>query len=89
MSASGEMRLAPRVDAHHHLWDLAVREQPWKTGKPQLRRSFSFADLNGHLNRHRIDATVVVKTVPVAAETSELLALAARELRIAGVVGWG
>jgi predicted TIM-barrel fold metal-dependent hydrolase len=20
------------IDAHHHLWDLSVREQPWLTG---------------------------------------------------------
>jgi L-fuconolactonase len=21
-----------RIDAHHHVWDLAVRDQPWMTG---------------------------------------------------------
>ena len=37
---------------------------------------------------HQVDATVVVQTIPVAAETPELLALAADEPMVAGVVGW-
>ncbi len=76
------------MDAHHHLWDLATRPQPWTEGEPSLARSFSFEDLRGHLDRHGIAAGVVVQTVAVAAETPELLALAAAEARIAGVVGW-
>ena len=76
------------MDAHHHLWDLATRPQPWTEGEPSLARSFSFEDLRGHLDRHGIAAGVVVQTVAVAAETPELLALAAVEARIAGVVGW-
>jgi len=77
-----------RVDAHHHVWDLAVRDQPWTAGLPPLRRTFRMADLRPWLLRHRIGATIVVQTVTVAAETPELLALAAAEPTIAGVVGW-
>ena len=35
------------VDAHHHVWDLAVRDQPWIAGPPMaaIRRSFSVDDL--------------------------------------------
>jgi L-fuconolactonase len=36
-----------RVDAHHHIWDLSVREQGWMAG-PELepiRRNFSIEDL--------------------------------------------
>ena len=39
--------LSSRVDAHHHLWDLAVRDQPWITGEAMapLRRRFDVAEL--------------------------------------------
>ena len=31
------------IDAHHHVWDLAVRDQDWITGEPMapIRRSFT------------------------------------------------
>lgn len=77
-----------RIDAHHHVWDLAVRDQPWTADLPVLRRSFGFDELRPHLRAHRMDATVVVQTVCDAQETPELLALAAREPAVAGVVGW-
>jgi len=77
-----------RVDAHHHLWDLAVRDQPWTAGLPALRRSFALAELEPELRREGIDVTVLVQTVDVAEETPELLALAAKHPVIAGVVGW-
>ncbi|MDA0169771.1 amidohydrolase family protein [Solirubrobacter taibaiensis] len=77
-----------RVDAHHHLWDLAVRDQPWIDGAAlaPLRRSFRVDDL--YAAAQGIDATVVVQTVTVPEETPDLLALAAEHELIAGVVGW-
>jgi L-fuconolactonase len=77
-----------RIDAHHHVWDLDVRDQPWTAELPALRRSFTIDELRPSLDRHRIDATVVVQTVCVAEETPELLAMAASDPAIAGVVGW-
>ncbi|MBU2670323.1 amidohydrolase family protein [Actinoplanes bogorensis] len=85
-----------RVDAHHHVWDLAVRDQPWTAGLPALRRTFTFDDLVPALDRNAIDGTILVQTmtVPVATsanddgETSEMLALARTRPRILGVVGW-
>jgi L-fucono-1,5-lactonase len=82
------MSRSPRIDAHHHVWDLAVRDQPWTAGLPALRRSFPFDELRPCLVAHRIDATVLVQTIAAADETPELLALAAVEPMIAGVVGW-
>ena len=78
------------VDAHHHLWDLDVRDQDWITGAAlvPLRRDFlldeyrPLADANGvdrqcrRADRHR------------AGGDPELLALAASSDLIAGVVGW-
>lgn len=77
-----------RIDAHHHLWDLDVREQPWTVELPALRRSFGIDELRPTLVANEIDATVLVQTVCITDETPELLALADAEPVIAGVVGW-
>ncbi|WP_445518743.1 amidohydrolase family protein [Streptomyces sp. NEAU-174] len=79
-----------RIDAHHHLWDLTRREQPWMDGAwaEPIRRTFTPDDLAPHLEAHRIDATVVVQSSSSVEETRELLALAGGSDRIAGVVGW-
>ncbi|MFE6552252.1 amidohydrolase family protein [Streptomyces sp. NPDC057746] len=77
-----------RIDAHHHLWDLDVRDQPWTRTIPVLRHSFTMDDLRSELHRSAVDATVVVQTLPTPEETPELLALAARDPHIRAVVGW-
>ena len=78
------------VDAHHHVWDLAVRDQPWIAGPEmsQIRRSFGVDDLRPTARAAGVTATVLVQTVTVAEETPELLALAAADPLVAGVVGW-
>ncbi|WP_299531910.1 amidohydrolase [uncultured Streptomyces sp.] len=80
----------PLVDAHHHVWDLAVRDQEWITGDTlaPLRRSFTLADLEPEARAAGVTATVLVQTVTVAEETPEFLALAAGDNLVAGVVGW-
>ena len=77
-----------RIDAHLHVWDLGVRPQPWTTGMTELERSFSLADVRPALAVNHFDAAIVVQTVTVPDETPELLALAAREPVVGGVVGW-
>jgi L-fuconolactonase len=79
-----------RVDAHHHLWDLAVRDEPWIAGPAMapLRRQFSLADLTAATAQGGIDHTVVVQTVADVDETVELLRLAAGSPIISGVVGY-
>lgn len=77
------------VDAHHHVWDLSVREQDWITADmAAIRRSFAIDDLRDSAHTSDIEATVLVQTVPVAAETPELLAVAAADPLVAAVVGW-
>jgi L-fuconolactonase len=76
------------IDAHHHVWDLTVRDQPWTEGLAPLRRSFAFDDLRPALREGGVTATVLVQTITVPEETPELLALAAAEPAVAGVVGW-
>jgi L-fuconolactonase len=77
-----------RIDAHHHVWDLEDRDQPWTANFPPLRRSFGLAELQPLLVAARIDRTILVQTVTVPDETPELLKLAAAHDEIAGVVGW-
>jgi L-fuconolactonase len=78
------------VDAHHHVWDLAVRDQPWLDGDAMapIRRSFAVEDLRPDARAAGIGATVLVQTVDVPEETPEMLALAAVDPLVAGVVGW-
>ncbi|WP_406281587.1 amidohydrolase family protein [Streptomyces sp. NBC_00209] len=85
------MTAGPRiVDAHHHVWDLAVRDQDWITGEAlaPLRRDFTLADLEPEARAAGVSATVLVQTVTAAGETPEFLALADRSELVAGVVGW-
>ncbi|MFE2722538.1 amidohydrolase family protein [Kitasatospora sp. NPDC059327] len=78
------------IDAHHHLWDLTARPQPWITGAAlaPLARSFGVDEFTSRARAAGVTATVVVQTVCVPGETPELLALAAGDGLIAGVVGW-
>ena len=76
------------VDAHHHVWDLAVRDQDWIAPGSPLRRNFSVADLAPEARAAGVDRTILVQTITVPEETPEFLALAARHELIAGVVGW-
>lgn len=78
------------VDAHHHVWDLSVRDQDWITGPElrPLRRNFGVGDLAPEARAAGVGRTVLVQTITVSEETPEFLALAAEHELIAGVVGW-
>ena len=80
----------PRIDAHHHVWDLSVRDQGWIIGPAMqpLRRTFGLADLTPLAAARDVSATVLVQTLAVAEETPELLALAGGDGLVAGVIGW-
>ncbi|WP_406432762.1 amidohydrolase family protein [Streptomyces sp. NBC_00631] len=76
------------VDAHHHVWDLAVRDQDWIPEGSPLRRDFTVADLAAEARAAGVTRTVLVQTVTVPEETPEFLALADTHELIAAVVGW-
>ncbi|MEW2302279.1 amidohydrolase family protein [Streptomyces sp. NPDC006655] len=82
------------VDAHHHLWDLQLRPQPWLNapGHEPIRRNFSTADLRTAATRpikgRRLESTVLVQCVASVDETREFLALADGDPLIGAVVGW-
>ena len=80
-----------RVDAHHHLWDLTARphavDRSGRHGgdRSKLRRR---GPRRGDHAAQRVAHTVVVEAASAVEETEELLALAAREPLISGVVGF-
>jgi L-fuconolactonase len=78
------------IDAHHHVWDLSVRDQDWIRGPEMdaLRRSFSMADLSPEAERAGVTGSVLVQTVTVSDETPEMLAPAVSEPLVSAVVGW-
>ncbi|CBG67844.1 MULTISPECIES: amidohydrolase family protein [Streptomyces] len=85
---------AALVDAHHHVWDLAHRPQPWldEPGHEPIRRTFGTDDLRSAATRpvagRSLGSTVVVQCITSVPETRELLALAERDPLIGAVVGW-
>ncbi|MFD4643892.1 amidohydrolase family protein [Lentzea sp. NPDC058436] len=76
------------VDAHHHLWDLSVRDQDWITDPPMgaIRRSFLEPDFVAVASE--VSTSVLVQTVCVPEETPEFLAIAASSDVVGAVVGW-
>ena len=89
--AAGERANIPIIDAHQHVWDPAVRAQPWLDSDEALaplRRKFAAADLARVAAEAGVTSTVVVQTVTEPTETPELLALARTGPLVAAVVGW-
>jgi L-fuconolactonase len=79
-----------RVDAHHHVWDLTVREQSWMAGAEldPIRRNFAVEDLSPLAAAADVTATVLVQTAGLVEETVEFLEVAASNELVAAVVGW-
>lgn len=78
-----------RIDAHQHFWRIQRGDYGWITPDlPQLYRDFLPDDLLPHLERHRIDQTILVQAAPTIAETEFLLKLSETTDMIGGVVGW-
>lgn len=82
------------IDAHHHLWDLDRRPQPWldDPALSSINRTFTPGDLRSTATQpiagRRLHSTVAVQCVPDVPETEDLLALAEQEPLIEAVVGW-
>ncbi|HJP79141.1 MAG TPA: amidohydrolase family protein [Pseudonocardiaceae bacterium] len=79
------------IDAHHHLWDPAVRDYPWLAGDvlDPIRHAYHVADLRAKTKESGVDGTVLVQTMSDVAETVDFLGMAdANRDLILGVVGW-
>jgi L-fuconolactonase len=83
-------QVAPRLDAHHHLWDLGVRDQPWidRQTMAAIARSFDIDELAVAAAACSIEGTIVVQTVADTTETEQLLDVAMATDLVRGVIGW-
>lgn len=81
---------AEKVDAHHHVWNLAVRDEPWIDPETMgaIRRDFGLDDLRPSAERHGVTATVLVQTLSDPDETRDFLRYAAHDPLVAAVTGW-
>ena len=79
-----------KIDSHHHIWDLGVRDQDWIVGESlaPIRRNFLMPDYKETVKPFGIEKSVIVQTVTSYDETPELLALAETDEMVAGIVGW-
>lgn len=87
MSSAAEVDL---VDAHVHVWDRARHAQPWidPVAMAPIDRDFDLLALRADADAGSPPRVVLVQTVPVEAETRDLLQTARDDPLVAGVVGW-
>jgi L-fuconolactonase len=78
-----------RVDAHQHYWSIERGDYGWITPDiPVLCRDFLPQHLEHHLNKHKLDGSIVVQAAATLAESDYLLALSEASATILGVVTW-
>ncbi len=78
-----------RIDAHQHFWDIESGRYDWPTpAEAAIHRTFRPSDLEPELRASGIDRTIVVQAVDTLDDTDSMLAAAAANPWIAGVVGW-
>lgn len=78
-----------RIDSHQHFWKPDRGDYDWMPPDlPILNRNYLPEDLLPHLQKHRVDRTILVQAASTVAETDFILSLATQHPFIAGVVGW-
>lgn len=78
-----------KIDTHQHFWHYQSADFPWIDERmTRLRQDRLPADSASAMRACGVDAVIAVQARGALAETDFLLALAAREPRILGVVGW-
>jgi predicted TIM-barrel fold metal-dependent hydrolase len=82
------MHAAMRIDAHHHLWAYTSESFGWIEPGSAIARDFDTDDLAAAMDTAGVDRAIAVQARQSNAETDFLLVCAARQPRIAGVVGW-
>ena len=87
------MKIAHRIDAHHHFWRYNVTEYGWMNDEMRLlRRDFLPDDLKPLLGRAGIGGAIAVQARQTLEETRWLLSLAEEEgdgaAWMKAVVGW-
>lgn len=78
-----------RIDAHQHYWSIQRGDYGWITPElPVLYRDYLPQHLAHHLDKHKLDGTILVQAAPTREETEFILSIADRDERVLGVVGW-
>jgi L-fuconolactonase len=78
-----------RIDSHQHFWKYHPIKDAWITDDMKvIQHDFLPSDLRPFLYSNHFDGTVVVQADQSETETNFLLALAAENDFIKGVVGW-
>ncbi|THF47818.1 amidohydrolase family protein [Allorhizobium terrae] len=78
-----------RIDAHQHFWFLKDRQGEWPPAElAAIYRDFTPDDLLPLLKDANMDGTILVQTMERAEDTAFMLALAAENPFIKGVIGW-
>lgn len=78
-----------RVDSHcHYVFFSDATHRYWTPADPRLRRDWLPGEIQARLSEWNFDGAVIMQTNEIDAETEFLLALAAHDPFIAGVVGW-
>lgn len=80
------------IDTHVHVWDYRSPWMAWLEGRPPhwdiIRRDFAWSDLRGALDQAGVAELILVQACTTPEETRMLLALAAHQPSVRGVVGW-
>ncbi|MEA9984268.1 amidohydrolase family protein [Subtercola sp. RTI3] len=77
------------IDSHQHVWNPHLVTYDWlETGMPLLNRLIDFAELRPSLADAGIDATVLVQSADNDVDTDYMLAVAAQNPEVAGVVAY-
>jgi L-fuconolactonase len=77
------------IDAHQHVWNLNRAEYPWLTDElAPINRSMEFEELQPHLHRAGIRATVLVQSADNADDTDYMLDMAAGHDEVVAVVAY-
>lgn len=77
------------IDAHMHVWTVERGWYGWLDEAPEtIRRDFAIDDIWTTADAVGIEKALLVQAAPDLAESEFLLDIAARDARLAGVVGW-
>ncbi|RFA10813.1 metal-dependent hydrolase [Subtercola boreus] len=77
------------VDSHQHVWNPERVRYDWlEAGMPELDRIVDFAELRPSLQAAGVDATVLVQSADNDGDTDWMLAVAAANPEVAGVVAY-
>lgn len=76
------------IDAHQHVWDPHRARYDWLSRAPALDRVVEFDELRPALRRAGVAATVLVQAADNDADTDHMLAVAAANPEVVGVVAY-